>query len=617
MRASAIRSCWMRSIITASASRNASGRVRATSQPSFSTPAGISVLGPATRTRAPSFERQWTFDRATRLCAMSPTIEITLPSSGPSFSRSVRASSKAWVGCSCDPSPALTTLARTARATARGAPAAGWRTVSCRDSPLVTLEASFWKLSTAAPSACAATSKELRVRVEASKKSVTTMRPGRISCLGARAFPARAAARSRLKRPASPSTSSICSRRSDSMSRRWRGNSDAMEQPPREVVREARLEDLPRRLLGVVGHAPELDHLVRVVPDAVAGARVVVARLPAAPDAAQVLVAVLDAQPLLEDVLHQGQELEGALQVRVADEGEVWQIARRAQYKIFGLLQRKDVLEGGRVPRAGVPPQDLPLLLAVGERPQPGHVLGREVQRGPVQHLARGGVVVAVIHAPGDRRIVVPQHAELAAGPDEVAGLVRVRPVTDRISETNEAVDALALRGGDARRQSLEVCVHVGEDGGPHRAGALSTPEGVRLQGCLRDGRMERFVVGQLAEGLEPGAHLGQGQVAQPVEGEGLDGERGDGATHHHGLAQRRQVGGPGAVEQPEEAAGEAVPGAGGVDHVRQRVGRREERLVPGDEQRSVLSALDADGARAHPLDGGGRLDHVRLAGEL
>src|SRR6266849_4163756 len=458
MRASAIRSCWMRSIITASASRNASGRVRATSQPSFSTPAGISVLGPATRTRAPSFERQWTFDRATRLCAMSPTIEITLPSSGPSFSRSVRASSKAWVGCSCDPSPALTTLARTARATARGAPAAGWRTtstsapmasrlrtVSCRDSPLVTLEASFWKLSTSAPSACAATSKELRVRVEASKKSVTTMRPGRISCLGARAFAARAAARSRLKRPASPSTSSICSRRSDSMSRRWRGNSDAMEQPPREVVREARLEDLPRRLLGVVGHAPELDHLVRVVPDAVAGARVVVARLPAAPDAAQVLVAVLDAQPL-----------------------------------------RKDVLEGGRVPRAGVPPQDLPLLLAVGERPQPGHVLGREVQRGPVQHLARGGVVVAVVHAPGDRRVVVPQHGELAAGPDEVAGLIRVRPVTDRISETNEAVDALALRSGDARRQSLEVRVHVGKDGGPHRAGALSTPEGVRLQGCRK-----------------------------------------------------------------------------------------------------------------------------------
>src|SRR2546425_313707 len=438
MRASAMRSCWMRSIITASASRNASGKVRATSQPSFSTPAGRSVPGPATRTREPSLDRQWMFERATRLCAMSPTIEITFPSRVPSFSRRVRASSNAWVGCSCAPSPALITLARTARATARGAPAAGWRTtstsapiasrlrtVSWRDSPLVTLEASFWKLSTSAPSAWAATSKELRVRVDASKKSVTTIRPGRIWCLGARAFPALAAARSRLNRPASPSTSSICSRRNDSMSRRWRGNSDAMEQPPREMVREARLEDLPGRLLGVVGDAPELDHLLRVVPDAVAGPRVVVARLPAAADAAQGLVPVLDPQALVEHVLDGGQELEGPLQVRVADEGEVGKVARRAQHQVLRLLQREDVLEGGGVARAGVPPQDLPLLLAVGERPQPGHVLRGEMERGPVEPLARRSVVVAVVHPAGDRRVVVSQHSELALFPDEVAGLVR------------------------------------------------------------------------------------------------------------------------------------------------------------------------------------------------
>src|SRR5438309_2743443 len=496
MRASAMRSCWMRSIITASASRSASGRLRATSHPSFSTPAGISVVGPATRTRAPSLERQCTFDRATRLCAMSPTMEMVLPSRLPSFSRSVSASSSACVGCSCAPSPALITLARTARDTARGAPAAGWRTtstsapiasrlrtVSCKDSPLLTLEASFWKLSTSAPSACAATSKELRVRVDASKKSVTTIRPGRIWCLGARAFPALAAARSRLNRPASPSTSSICSRRSDSMSRRWRGNSDAMEQPSREVVRESRLEDLPRRLLGVVGDAPELDHLVLVVPDSVAGARIVVARLPAAPDAAQILVALLDAQPLVEDVLHRRQELERALQMRVADEGQVRQVPRRAQDQILGLLEREHVLERRRVPGAGVTPQHAPLRPGVGQRTQPGHVLGREMKRRPVEHLARRRIVVAVVHAAGDRRVVVAQHGEFAARADEVAGLVRVRAVTDRISETNEAVDLLALRRGDARRESLDVRVHVGEDRGPHRAGALSTPEVLRLQG--------------------------------------------------------------------------------------------------------------------------------------
>src|SRR6266446_7160505 len=351
-----MRSFWMRKAITASAPLSASRKVPATVQPSFSIPAGMSVEGPPTRTRAPSFERQWMFDRATRLWWMSPTMATVFPSSVPQRSRSVSASSNPWVGCSCAPSPALITLARTARATARGAPAAGWRTtstsapiasrlrtVSWRDSPLITLEASFWKLSTSAPRACAATSKELRVRVEASKKRVTTVRPGSRSWRGTRPFPARAAARSRLKRADSLSTSSISSRRRDSMSRRWRGNSDAMEQPPREMVREARLEDLPGRLLGVVGDAPELDHLLRVVPDAVAGPRVVVARLPAAADAAQVLVPLLDAQLLLEHVLDRGKELEGALQVRVADEGQVRQVARRAQHQVLRLLQREHV----------------------------------------------------------------------------------------------------------------------------------------------------------------------------------------------------------------------------------------------------------------------------------
>src|SRR5438105_9093901 len=355
MRASAMRSCWMRSIITASASRRASGRVRATSQPSFSTPAGIKVVGPATRTRAPSLERQWTLERATRLCAMSPTMEIVLPSRLPSFSRRVSASSSAWVGCSCAPSPALMTLARTARDTARGAPAAGWRTtntsapiasrlrtVSCSDSPLLTLEASFWKLSTSAPSACAATSKELRVRVEASKKSVTTVRPGSSPCRGGGPFPARADARSRLNRPANPKSSSICSRRSDSMSSKCRGNgtSDAMQEPAREMRRQPGLEDPASGLLRVVPHAPELHHLGLVVPDPVAGARIVVARLAAAPDAAQVGIAVLDAHAILEDVLHGGQQQEGALQVRVPDEGEVRHLLRRAQHQVLGLFQR-------------------------------------------------------------------------------------------------------------------------------------------------------------------------------------------------------------------------------------------------------------------------------------
>jgi len=56
------------------------------------------------------------------------------------------------------------------------------------------------------------------------------------------------------------------------------------------------------------------------------------------------------------------------------------------------------------------------------------------MERGPVEHLARGGVVVAVVHPPGDCRVVIAEHGDFALLPDQIAGLVRVGPVTDRIS---------------------------------------------------------------------------------------------------------------------------------------------------------------------------------------
>src|SRR4051812_27489737 len=91
----------------------------------------------------------------------------------------------------------------------------------------------------------------------------------------------------------------------------------AVEQTSREVRREARIEDLSRRLVRVVRHAVVLDHLRRVVPDSETGAGIVVARLAAASDAAQVLVPVLDADLLLPYVPHVRSQQEGALQVRV------------------------------------------------------------------------------------------------------------------------------------------------------------------------------------------------------------------------------------------------------------------------------------------------------------
>ena len=93
----------------------------------------------------------------------------------------VKASSSAWVGCSCVPSPAFTTLPRTQRASRCGAPEAGCRittasapiassvsAVSLRLSPLATLEPLAEKLMTSADSRLAAASNEILVRVESS-----------------------------------------------------------------------------------------------------------------------------------------------------------------------------------------------------------------------------------------------------------------------------------------------------------------------------------------------------------------------------------------------------------------------------------------------------------------
>src|SRR5678810_1159443 len=62
-------------------------------------------------------------ERATRLCATSPTMATRSPLNGNPRSRIVYRSSKAWVGCSCHPSPALITELFTPRASVSAAPA--------------------------------------------------------------------------------------------------------------------------------------------------------------------------------------------------------------------------------------------------------------------------------------------------------------------------------------------------------------------------------------------------------------------------------------------------------------------------------------------------------------
>ncbi len=94
------------------------------------------------------------------------------------------------MGCSCWPSPALTTEARTQPATRCGAPAEACRTtiastpiasivstVSRRDSPFESEDVEAVKVMVSADRRFAAVSKESRVRVELSKNSVATVRP--------------------------------------------------------------------------------------------------------------------------------------------------------------------------------------------------------------------------------------------------------------------------------------------------------------------------------------------------------------------------------------------------------------------------------------------------------
>ncbi len=77
------------------------------STPRLSTYRGSSVGGPQTRTCIPIFCMAKMFERATRLCRMSPTMATLSPSRFGRRSRIVNRSSRACVGCSCAPSPAL------------------------------------------------------------------------------------------------------------------------------------------------------------------------------------------------------------------------------------------------------------------------------------------------------------------------------------------------------------------------------------------------------------------------------------------------------------------------------------------------------------------------------
>ena len=121
---------------------------------------------------------------------MSPMIVTVRPSKRPFSCLAVKQSSRAWVGCSCAPSPALMTGAASASAMRLGTPATLWRTMTASGSiassviavsrmlsALVRLDEDGEKLTTSAESRLPAISKLVRVRVEDSKKRFTSVRP--------------------------------------------------------------------------------------------------------------------------------------------------------------------------------------------------------------------------------------------------------------------------------------------------------------------------------------------------------------------------------------------------------------------------------------------------------
>ena len=167
-----------------------------------SMPGASSVGGAITRTRAPMVVSRWMLERATRLCLMSPQIATSSPARLPRRRRMVSASSSAWVGCSWLPSPALITAQSTFCDNRFTAPESGWRTtitsgrmafsvaaVSSSVSPFLIALVATDMLTTSAPRRFAASSKEVRVRVEVSKNRLMTVRPcSSESFLSARRF---------------------------------------------------------------------------------------------------------------------------------------------------------------------------------------------------------------------------------------------------------------------------------------------------------------------------------------------------------------------------------------------------------------------------------------------
>jgi hypothetical protein len=237
-----------------------------------------------------------------------------------------------------------------------------------------------------------------------------------------------------------------------------------------EVALELHAQHLLGRRLDVVLDALELEALRLGVEERVAGAVVVVARLAHRADAHDVLAVGLEHEVFfgqLFDVV--GGEREDLAEVRVADEREVAEVFPHAE-ALARLLGGEDVLELFEPHRRAVAQVhvDVVELLHVGEPAQPTHVLGRQHARVGVEGVARGLVVIRVVHAAGDGGVVVAQDGRPRQRAHHVGALVGRPPVAHRVTEAVERIDPFVLVRLYHGRKRLVVGVNVAKNAEAH-----------------------------------------------------------------------------------------------------------------------------------------------------
>ena len=85
--------------------------------------------------------------------------------------------------------------------------------------------------------------------------------------------------------------------------------------------------------------------------------------------------------------------------------------------------------------------------------------------------------------------------------------------------------------------------------------------------------------------------------LPQPVEAEIFDGEAGGQGAVGQGLFERFGLEVALLGQVAHHAAGKTVAGAGGIDHLRRRIGRQHVGFVLAEEHGPVLALLDDDEA--------------------